>query len=510
VDLVIIERLKYQTALLILFCVFVFTPSLSIAKIDESEAFREMAYELIKGIDRTGRPVKKAGAVEKTIWLLKKRFNQNSAKRLRIAVWPYEADKLPVSKDKADEFNDHLLVQLQDLAGGRYDFVARETLALLIDDMDNTGALDAAGGNPINALMKKAQNFDFLITGRMSRDSASVTLTYKATRTDGILAATTTPRSLPYLPPAEMALGLDQAVKKAARRFVDAITDMEVLVLGGIRYGDSRTQPPFGRRLQDRLSEALLQNINNGITGKMLLVRDLKTQKFQENGRKVDPKSLTNKGMVKGKGAYVLDGIYWELPHSVEVKLRLRNPAGNEVRWIGRIRMEDIQGFGVRPKNSMKSPLETELLGPFAFHLTTNRGEDPAYSIGEYLNLLIRLDRDAWVYCFYQQSDASLIQIFPNPQMNSQEPRLVGDLLHTIPGETTFPFKLKLTEPAGYEVLRCFATSRNVTAELPKDLQGKSLGALPPGTEHRLASVFSDLPNVKVSEKQLVITVTSP
>jgi hypothetical protein len=157
--------------------------------------------------------------------------------------------------------------------------------------------------------------------------------------------------------------------------------------------------------------------------------------------------------MVEGKGAYILDGTYWELPHSVEVKLRLRNRAGNEVPWIGRISMEDIQGIGVRPNNSMKRPLETELLGPFSFHLTTNRGDDPAYSIGEYLNLMIRLDRDAWVYCFYQQSDASLVQIFPNPEMISQEPRLAGDLLHTIPGETSFPFKLRLTEPAGYEAL---------------------------------------------------------
>ena len=294
--------------MLILLGVCISTPSASIAKIDASEAFREMAYELIKGIDQTGGPVKEAGAVEKTIRALKKRFNQDPAKRLRIAVWPYEADKLPVSKDKADVFNDHLLGQLQKLAGSRYDFVARETLSSLIDDMDNTGALDAAGGNPINALMKKAQDLDFLITGRIRRDGARVTLTYKATRTDGILAATTTPRSLPYLPPTEMAFGLDQAVKKAARRFVDAITDMEVLVLGGIRYEDSGTQPPFGRRLQDRLSEALIQNSYNGITGRRLLVRDLKSQIFQENGQKVDPKSLTNKGMVEGKGAYILDG----------------------------------------------------------------------------------------------------------------------------------------------------------------------------------------------------------
>ena len=70
----IIERLKYQTGLLIFLGVCIFTPSVSIAKIDESEAFREMAYELIKGIDQTGGPVNEAGAVEKTIRALKKTF----------------------------------------------------------------------------------------------------------------------------------------------------------------------------------------------------------------------------------------------------------------------------------------------------------------------------------------------------------------------------------------------------------------------------------------------------
>ena len=95
----IIERLKYQTGLLIFLGVCIFTPSVSIAKIDESEAFREMAYELIKGIDRTGGPVKEAGTVEQKIRAIKKRFNTNSAKRLRIAIWPYEAEKLPASMD---------------------------------------------------------------------------------------------------------------------------------------------------------------------------------------------------------------------------------------------------------------------------------------------------------------------------------------------------------------------------------------------------------------------------
>ena len=90
----IIERLKYQTGLLILLGICIFTPSLSIAKIDQSEAFRQMASELIKGIDRTGGPVKEAGTVEKTIRALKKRFNQNSAKKLRDRILQIKRDPL--------------------------------------------------------------------------------------------------------------------------------------------------------------------------------------------------------------------------------------------------------------------------------------------------------------------------------------------------------------------------------------------------------------------------------
>jgi hypothetical protein len=475
----------------------------------KADIFREIASELIRGLDQSGRPPKNDANVSKALRYIRRAYDQMSGEKLRVAIWPFDGDEVPIPKASADEFNDTLLAQLQNLAGGRYSFIARETLKSLIADMESTGALDAAAGNPINALMKKAGNIHVLISGKLRLDGASVALTYRAVRTDGVIAATTTPRSHPYAAPIVTAMGIDQAVNAATRHFADHANDMEVLFLGGVRYGASGAQPPFGRRLQGLISAAMENRVTNTVTGQKLKVKVLNARTRSLRGVKVDAKILTDKNMGKGKGAWVLSGNYWELAHAVEVRLRLRNDASQSISWVGRVRIEDTQGSRLKPGGNLDDLQANDGLGPFAFHLTTQRGKDPAYRVGEKMNLLIRLDREAWIYCFYRQSDTKMIQILPNPHMRFAEPRLTSGVLHTIPGEGTFPFDLKVTEPLGYELLKCFATSRNVTDELPDFLRGANLDPLPQGTDHRLSSIFRSLPEVAVSEQSLVVTVTA-
>lgn len=476
---------------------------------NRDDTFREIAQEIIRGVDRSGRPAEHAGGLSHAMAYFRQAYEQAKDEKLRIAIWPFDGDEVPIPKPAADEFNDALLAQLQQQAGGRYNFIARETLKVLIADMESVGGLDAAAGNPINALMNKAGNIHILITGKLRLDGARVVLTYKAVRTDSVIAATTTPRSLPYAAPVVAAMSLNQAVAAAARHFADQAGDIETLYIGGIRYGDSGAQPPFGRRLQGLISTALEDNIANSLSERRLKVAPLSAKVDLARGVKVDAKALADKNMGGGKGAYILSGNYWELTHAVEVRLRLQNDAGQSVSWVGRVRIEDTQGSRLKPGGDLTGLRDNDRLGPFAFSLTTRRGRDPAYKVGEKLNLLIRLDREAWLYCFYRQSDASMIQIFPNPHMRLVEPRLAGGVVHTLPGETTFPFDFKLTEPLGYELLKCFATSRNVTKELPKFLRGANLNPLPPGTEHRLPGIFRGLPDVAVSEESLVVTVTA-
>ena len=125
------------------------------------------------------------------------------------------------------------------------------------------------------------------------------------------------------------------------------------------------------------------------------------------------------------------------------------------------------------------------------------------YRIGEKLNLLIGLDRDAWLYCFYRQVDAKTFKIFPN--RFHAEARLAGGRVHTVPGDA-MPFDFNLTPPAGVELVKCFATSRDVTAELPRALQGLEHVALPRGMEWSLPTIFRRV-RAALSEASLVITL---
>ncbi len=142
--------------------------------------------------------------------------------------------------------------------------------------------------------------------------------------------------------------------------------------------------------------------------------------------------------------------------------------------------------------------------GPVALELSSGRGHDPIYRIGEKLNLLIKLDQGAWLYCFYHQADGSLLKILPN--LHHTDPFLPGGRVHAVPGEI-FPFDLNVTEPPGVEHVTCYAMTRDVTADLPAALQREEVSPLPPGTVSRLREIFRGIPGACVSEASLKITV---
>ena len=153
-------------------------PTALLAAERQEDIFRDISNEIIRGIDLTGRPAVQVGKLGRSLRYFQRVYSQSSGEKLRIAIWPYDENELPIPKEIAEEYNDRLLAQLQRLAGGRYNFIARNTLKVLIKDMDSLGTLDASGGNPINALMEKAGDIHFLISGKIRRERAQIVLTY--------------------------------------------------------------------------------------------------------------------------------------------------------------------------------------------------------------------------------------------------------------------------------------------------------------------------------------------
>ena len=147
--------------------------------------------------------------------------------------------------------------------------------------------------------------------------------------------------------------------------------------------------------------------------------------------------------------------------------------------------------------------------GPIEFDLSSDKGEEPVYRVGDRLNLELQTDRDAWIYCYYTQSDGKTMAILPNPEFweDSSEPRFSGGILYHMPGDKTYPFELIVSEPTGEEFVKCFAVSRDVTWELPEALRGESWKPILPSLVNKISDVFRNLPDAAVSEANLKLKI---
>ncbi len=432
-------------------------------------------------------------------------------RRPKVAILPFREDDIPISPGIANEYNAELLASLIRKSSDEYHFLPREELSVIIQDMTDLGEFDDGVESPRSALLKNARA-DITVMGtlRLLRDDDEISLSYKVVGTrDAEILATTKPRRVALSREERMELlTLDQAVAAAARYFTDHAHDMAELRLAGLRFGDSGIQTPFGPYFEGHISDALKKSFSNVITGGKLSVSkaELAPEQVEElRGTDIAGKTTRPENFDPSPGVYVLSGNYWDFGNSVEISVSLKDGTGRSVAWRDRVRAESFPpGLEIRPAGNFGMLRENDGIGPIKFTLSSNQGKDPAYHIGEKLNLLIETDRDAWLYCFYRQTDRRWVKLFPNTHhTNASVP---GSRMLTIPG-VLYPFDMTVMKPLGADLIKCFATTRDVTESLPEKLKPSDGSYVPAGWDAKLLRVFRSLENAGLTEASLVVTV---
>ncbi|MDP6271050.1 MAG: DUF4384 domain-containing protein [Alphaproteobacteria bacterium] len=403
--------------------------------------------------------------------------------RIRIALWPFgPRDDIPVTPEAANAFNDALLAALQAKARKHFEFVGRSELRQVIKDLDESGGVD----DPV-ALVSDNAAADVLVVGTIRLEGGAVSLVYKAMgagRSTGTIIASTEARKLPAAA-AGTVLSLKQGVARAAKHFRDHAADMRELRLAGVRFQSSRQQTAFSRYVEEQIGAVLSQHFASVLSERKLVVKRYK------------------KGSEKGEGVYVLEGTYWDFESSVDLRLKLRNAAGESVAWTGHVRPP--RGLQLRPAGNFPTGLlNNDGLGAHRLELSSPRGPDPSYRVGDKLVLDIQTDREAWLYCFYRQSDRTWFRIFPNRY--HKDAKIPGGRALSIPDER-YAFDLNVTEPAGIDLVKCFATNRDVMRELPRAWRSEDFAPLPAGLDFKLVGTFHAIAEATVSEASLVVTV---
>lgn len=109
---------------------------------------------------------------------------------------------------------------------------------------------------------------------------------------------------------------------------------------------------------------------------------------------------------------------------------------------------------------------------PFLINLGSDRGGNPTYKIGDFLNMKMSINKLGAVYCFYEDINKNTAQIFPN--------RFHRDSLLTANMQVPLPtggFKIRF-DRAGRERVACIGSDHEVVA--PSGiLQVKDLSPLP-------------------------------
>lgn len=414
----------------------------------------------------------------------------------RIAVLPFSSEDVPVMPAVAAELHAGMLSALLRAGGERIHLVARESLRAIIADLDRTGA--GAGGaiDPAAIVLRRARDIDLVAMGQMRRTDGGVMLSYRVVLVpDSDIIASTTPRKVPLnsseLDPTAAEHSLDQAVEAAARYFLLHAGDMNELQTGGIRFESTGAQPPFGRYLQDRMVAALEAGRADPLSGRRLTVRPAVEEQL-------------------ARGAYRFQGRYWDFGAAIELRLRLTGSDGRSLGWRQRVLRASAGGLRLRPHGDFGSMRDNDGIGPFAFHLSTDRGGDPAYRIGEEVDLFVEVERDAWLYCFYVDSGGALSQILPNPHLRGGDAgavRVAGGRRQRLIADALDYIVLRVTPPVGQELLKCFAADRDIAADLPVGLRGTSNDPLVPGLAAGLSQRFRAVPNAGIAEASVVITV---
>jgi hypothetical protein len=467
----------------------------------------QAAPEAVSVFDKIGEElITGMGAQASLIDDWKSRFSGGGA----IAIWPLAEKDAPLPKPVLGAWNDTLTDSLLRLSKGRHKFVSRADLGAVIREAEHYEVVE--GGNPIAAVLKGSKA-DFLVSGRARVVDNGVAVSYRV-----LEVKTGSPRaaSREYVVPVDFAraashvesLALDAAMADAASYFAKTIPDLQVLKNLGIRQADSGVETPLGRYLSQRASDAIVERASNALTERRVRVVDAKLDGAAIKGMKTRSVSGT---LAADPGAYAFEGMYWQLDHAVELRLTAVNADGERYSWTKRIFKASVRPELVGAAQQaqwLKPPADgwakSAGLGPIALDLSSNKGANPSYRVGENMVLLVRLGEESFLDCFYRQVDGKTMKIFPNrySPSNRVQPRSQIE----IPGGT-MPFAFQVQEPEGVERVKCFAADRDLSKQLPPEIGAQDLAVLSAAAADRLSEIYRAVPKAKISEATMVVTV---
>lgn len=188
----------------------------------------------------------------------------------------------------------------------------------------------------------------------------------------------------------------------------------------------------------------------------------------------------------------------------------VRDPVHVQIRLISRDLAGALPRIAWMVEQGCVAQAQSELaafqdqVDPFSLYMSTDRGSDPIYAVGETLTVKIKANRDAAIYCFYTSGDGQTIALFPS--QFSGGAWVEGHETLYLPGDR-LPVTLSIAPPPGQEIIRCYGTTRDVTRDLPTAFVSGDFRPIEPSLAARIAPSFQEISDVRLANGEIVVRV---
>lgn len=430
-----------------------------------------------------------------------------------MGLWTFSKESTPVPEGPSRRIYDELLAQIMNNKPACLDVLDSAGIGAVIQHLSKSGALEQSGGDALSALESAHQTVDYVLFPELFEQSGDIILGLKiAERKTGKTVAVAKPIGIPKEFTAaeadDAAKSLDVALDAAATQLLEGDKAITEVTSAGIFFEDSFAQPEASRFLIDQMLAKLVQRGSNEITGKKLRIRAITVEAAEP--RAAEPETIVPEQASLLSGAYVISGRYWIRGNAFELVLTLSEPNGAKKMWRGTIKLSEFEGMDLEPKNA------SALLPPlppagYVFEVATTRGANPVFHPGDELNLRIRINRKAWVYCFYVDSTGGITPLFPLPRA------IAGDRLNPlkprrtilIPDPTSDKFRFRFTaDTVGEELVSCYSATRDVKGDLPAEMLPEEKPKVVPFlTLDTVRTRFRSILDASVAEALVTMTI---
>ncbi|MBC7951076.1 MAG: DUF4384 domain-containing protein [Rhodospirillaceae bacterium] len=137
--------------------------------------------------------------------------------------------------------------------------------------------------------------------------------------------------------------------------------------------------------------------------------------------------------------------------------------------------------------------------------LSSGRGPQPSYRVGEALSVRASTTADGFLYCYYADAQGAVSRIFPNrfqPDAFVEAKRQVE-----IPPGPQPPFNIRMEKPNATETIACVTSPQEVGLALPEKYKAADLQVIPQTGLDDVLAAYSSLTKTTVKSSRMAVKV---